>query len=597
MTVVLPPLVDHLAAIKRRLLTVAVTVAVWFALTFAYATELIAWFRRPLADELTFYGPTEALFASIKVSLLAGVVLSLPVILYQFWKFIEPALLPREQRWAIPLFSLAAALFGLGLVFCNLVILPLVIQFFVGFGMDRELMPQLAVGAYIDFNVKFLLIFGFAFELPLVLTLLSRVGVVSPEILGRYRKHAIMVALIISAIITPDATMVTMLLMAIPLIVLYEVGILGARLFGRRKPSGGPGTTIEGAAPAGTAGHRVAVYLLPFALFGVAGHLLAGDRSGTRHELAVGESPPPAAPSIQALAVARDQSVYAGSFGMGVFRSQDRGRSWAPASADLPDRFILCLAAARDGSIYAGTFRAGVFRSRDEGKSWEPINGGLKRLEIKALLIEGGVIYAGTGDGVYRVEEGDDRWRVVSKGLDETLVHSLVMAPERTLFAGTSGRGVFRHKPPATEWTRLAHGLVDHEGLVENFIRVLALDKDQALYAGTFDGGVFRSGDGGQTWQPISRALPNDSIRGIVANERGLFVATGRGVFKSLNQGRRWTPLNNGLTELSIQVLIASADGSLYAGTSSGVFRSDDDGEHWVGVSAGLGEAGASGAP
>ncbi|MGH7207952.1 MAG: ligand-binding sensor domain-containing protein [Nitrospiraceae bacterium] len=323
----------------------------------------------------------------------------------------------------------------------------------------------------------------------------------------------------------------------------------------------------------------------------------AAERAPQSHGAPLREPTVRPAPSIQGLVVARDQSVYAGSFGMGVFRSKDRGESWVAASADLPDPFILCLAAARDGTVYAGTFRAGVFRSRDDSKSWEPMNAGLKRLEIKVLLIEGGVIYAGTGDGVYRVAEGDNRWRVVTKGLDETLVHSLVMAPERTLFAGTSGRGVFRYKPTASEWTRLTHGLVDHEGLVENFIRVLALDKYQALYAGTFDGGVFRSGDGGQTWRPISRALPNDSIRGIVTNERGLFVATGRGIFKSLNQGRHWTPLNNGLTELSVQVLIASEDGSLYAGTSSGVFRSDDDGEHWVGVSAGLVEAGAPGAP
>jgi sec-independent protein translocase protein TatC len=257
MSAVLPPLVGHIAAIKRRLLVIAATVSASFVLTFAYAAELIEWFKRPFPDGLIFYGPTEALFASIKVSLLAGIVLSLPVILYQFWKFIEPALLPREQRWAIPLFCLAAALFALGLVFCNLVILPLVIQFFVSFGMDRELTPQLAVGTYVDFNVKFLLIFGFAFELPMALTLLSRVGVVSPEILSRYRKHAVMVALITSAIVTPDATLFTMLLMAIPLMILYEIGILGARLFGRRKSSDGRGMNIGGEVPVGTAGHRM----------------------------------------------------------------------------------------------------------------------------------------------------------------------------------------------------------------------------------------------------------------------------------------------------------------------------------------------------
>lgn len=257
MSAVLAPLAAHIASIKRRLLVVTGAVAVSFVLTFAYAAELIAWLKRPFADDLIFYGPTEALFASIKVSFLAGIILSLPVIFYQCWKFIEPALLPREHRWAIPLFCLAAGLFMLGMVFCNLVILPLVIQFFVSFGMDRELTPQLSVGTYIDFNVKFLVIFGFAFELPLVLTLLSRIGVVSPEILGHYRKHAVMAALILSAIVTPDATLFTMLLMAVPLMVLYEMGILGARLFGRRPSGGEPDVTVNREVPVGPAGQRV----------------------------------------------------------------------------------------------------------------------------------------------------------------------------------------------------------------------------------------------------------------------------------------------------------------------------------------------------
>lgn len=260
MAAALNPLVAHIAGIKRRLLVIGATVGVCVVIAFTYSAELIEWFKRPFADDLIFYGPAEALFASIKVSFLAGIVLSLPVILYQFWKFIEPALLPREQRWAVPLFFLATGFFALGLVFCNLVILPLVIQFFVSFGMERELTPELAVGIYVDFNVKFLIIFGFAFEMPLVLTLLSRAGVITPDLLARYRKHAILAALVISAVVTPDATLFTMMLMAVPLMVLYEVGILGAKLFGRRKPRGEPGD-LEGEGhpkvPVGTAGHRV----------------------------------------------------------------------------------------------------------------------------------------------------------------------------------------------------------------------------------------------------------------------------------------------------------------------------------------------------
>lgn len=256
----LPPLAGHLSTLKHRLIVVAVTVAGAFAAAFAYSADLIEWFKRPFADDLIFYGPTEALFASIKISLLAGVVLSLPVILYQFWKFVEPALLPREQRWAIPLFCLATAFFASGLTFCNLVILPLVIKFFVSFGMDRALTPQMAVGIYVDFNVKFLLIFGFAFELPLVLTLLARAGLVSADVLSLYRRHAVMAAVILSAVITPDATLFTMLLMAVPLIILYEVGIVGARIFGR-KPLPGEAETdaghLEGLVPTGTAGRRL----------------------------------------------------------------------------------------------------------------------------------------------------------------------------------------------------------------------------------------------------------------------------------------------------------------------------------------------------
>ncbi len=253
----LPPLATHLRTVKRRLAIVAGTLAATFVLTFTYSAEIIAWLNRPFPNALVFYGPAEALFASVKVSFLAGFVLSLPVIFYHVWKFIEPALLPKEQRLAIPLFLLAGCLFGLGLVFCNLVILPLVIEFFVGFGMDRAITPELAVGTYIDFNVKFLLVFGCAFELPLVLTLLARIGAVSARALASYRKHAVMVALILSAVVTPDATLFTMLLMAVPLMVLYEVGIIGARLFGRTSAAGEDAAPAEAPVPIGTAGHRV----------------------------------------------------------------------------------------------------------------------------------------------------------------------------------------------------------------------------------------------------------------------------------------------------------------------------------------------------
>ncbi|MBA5866994.1 MAG: twin-arginine translocase subunit TatC [Nitrospira sp. CR1.3] len=250
------PLAAHIQTVKKRLLIIGATILIALMVAFAFSAEMVAWLNRPFPNQLVFYGPTEALFASIKVSFLAAILASLPVIFYQFWKFVEPALLPREQRWGIPIFLLAGALFTLGLVFCNLVILPLVIDFFVSFGMDRDITPQLSVGTYIDFNVKFLLTFGCAFELPLVLTILARVGMVSAQTLAKYRKHAILSSLIISAVVTPDATLFTMLLMAVPLMVLYEIGILGARIFGRGSPPD-VSLPLDPDLPMGTAGHRV----------------------------------------------------------------------------------------------------------------------------------------------------------------------------------------------------------------------------------------------------------------------------------------------------------------------------------------------------
>ncbi len=294
------------------------------------------------------------------------------------------------------------------------------------------------------------------------------------------------------------------------------------------------------------------------------------------------------AASIQALTAVGTDVLYAGSFGFGLFRSEDRGATWMKSGDGVGDPFILSLATAKDGTVYAGTFREGVFRSTDQGKTWRSVNTGLKRKEVKTLLTVGHVVYAGTADGVYRLQPGEDRWTVVTSGLDEILVHALAQSADGTLYAGTSGKGVLRFKPNSTGWVRLQHGLKDHEGMIENFIRVLTIDPEGGIYAGTFDGGVFRSHDGGMTWRPISRALPNDSIRGIVFNNRGLFVATGHGIFKTTDKGRQWVPLNNGLTSMAVQVLVESSSGSLYAGTNAGAFRSDDDGKSWSAINQGL---------
>jgi sec-independent protein translocase protein TatC len=256
------PLQRHLASLKRRLYWCGFTFIVACVITFPYANDMIAWLKMPYPDDLIFYAPTEAIFAAIKVALLGGTALSMPFFLYHLWKFLQPALLPGEQRWVIPLLAIASVFFAMGVAFANFVIVPLALQFMLQFGIDRALVPQLGVGFYVDFNVKFLLTFGLAFELPLAITLFSKLGVITPDMLARYRKHAIMVNLILAAILTPTSDLFNLLLMAVPLIILYEVGILSARLFGRppARPMREDGASMDDVAPTvpvGTAGRRV----------------------------------------------------------------------------------------------------------------------------------------------------------------------------------------------------------------------------------------------------------------------------------------------------------------------------------------------------
>ena len=306
----------------------------------------------------------------------------------------------------------------------------------------------------------------------------------------------------------------------------------------------------------------------------------AGSRSDEASE---SDQTPQVLLSIQAIAV-RANIVYIGSFGRGVYRSDDRGASWNTTNLGLNDPFILALAITPNGTVYAGTFRGGVFRSRNGGQSWEAVNEGLKRLEIKTLLVRGEKVYSGTADGVYLLSRDGKKWQVVTKGLEDILVHTIIVHPDGTMFVGTSAKGVLRynaHRKEDHEWQRVEK-LTDHEGLKDNFIRIMTLDQKSNLLAGTFDSGVFRSADGGKTWSPISRALPNDSIRGIVVNPKGVFVGTGHGVYQSDDNGGKWKSVNNGLTELSVQVLIGTPEGILYAGTAAGAFRSDDDGKRWV---------------
>ncbi|HEY4485185.1 MAG TPA: twin-arginine translocase subunit TatC [Nitrospiria bacterium] len=224
----------HLTELRRRLIRVVWAMAACSAGSYYYSDVLIGWLKRPLGGELYFFSPTEAFWMTMKVSFFAGLFLSMPVLLYHVWRFISPGLLPRERRFALPFVALGSLFFVMGLLFCYFVVAPFALQFLVGFGAQQGLKAMFSIGLYMDFLLKFLLAFGLVFELPLAITLLARLGLVTPGFLARHRRYAVLVNAMIAAVLTPTTDVFNMMLMMGPLLVFYEIGILGARLFGRK---------------------------------------------------------------------------------------------------------------------------------------------------------------------------------------------------------------------------------------------------------------------------------------------------------------------------------------------------------------------------
>jgi len=190
------------------------------------------------ATKLVFLAPTEAFWMNMKVALVAALVFSLPVIFLQLWKFIAPGLQPTEKKYVIPFVIVSTGLFIVGASFCFIIVLPFALSFLLNYKIGDFLMPMLSVGQYVDFCLKFILAFGAIFELPIVLIFLTKIGLVTPETLKRNRRLAIVLAFVAGAILTPTPDPFNQTLMAIPIIMLYEVGIQLSVFFAKRKPDG-----------------------------------------------------------------------------------------------------------------------------------------------------------------------------------------------------------------------------------------------------------------------------------------------------------------------------------------------------------------------
>ena len=213
--------VDHLSELRTRLVIAIVAIIIGTLGAYYYVEDILQILVAP-AGKLYYTKPTEAFFTYMKISLVAGCIVSSPVWFYQIWAFIVPALSKGEKKVTFMVVPTAVVLFVVGVLFSYYLVLPMAIQFFIGFGTD-ELQPLFSIGQYIDFVIAFILPFGITYELPLILIALGVLGILSSDRLREYRKMFILLAFIIGAAISPTPDMLSQTMIAGPMILLYEI--------------------------------------------------------------------------------------------------------------------------------------------------------------------------------------------------------------------------------------------------------------------------------------------------------------------------------------------------------------------------------------
>lgn len=255
------PFTEHLEDLRKRITISLIALLITFVIAFNYSEEIFKFIIFPLKyslsfstknpfiqivpqeklspdTKLVFLAPAEAFWMNFKIAFVAGIIPALPVVLYQIWKFISPGLLPKEKKYVFPFIIVATSLFFAGAAFCFFIVLPFAMSFLLTYKLGDILMPMLSVGQYVDFCLKFILAFGAVFELPILIIFATRMGFVTAKTLSKNRKYSVLVAFIIAAMLTPTPDAFNQALMAIPIIVLYEIGILASRIFVRKGGKG-----------------------------------------------------------------------------------------------------------------------------------------------------------------------------------------------------------------------------------------------------------------------------------------------------------------------------------------------------------------------
>jgi len=243
------PIREHLLELRRRLTYSVIAVLVCAALAFAFHQTILRLLMEPAAQfvDLPFGKPvytdlTEYLSIAAKTSLLTGLFISLPFVLYQIVMFISPGLKPSERRYLYALIPVSLLAFAAGALFGYRILFPPMVNFLLNFGGDVAI-PMIRIGRYMDLMLRLLFWMGLIFEMPVVTFFLARIGVLSPDFLARHRRYAIVLAFILGAIITPTFDPINQALVAAPIIILYEVSVWIAKVSARsRRQSPAPET-------------------------------------------------------------------------------------------------------------------------------------------------------------------------------------------------------------------------------------------------------------------------------------------------------------------------------------------------------------------
>jgi sec-independent protein translocase protein TatC len=236
------PFTRHLEELRQRLIICVVAVSIGFLISYFFKERIFGWLMQPLLNalpegsnrKLIYTGPVEALITYLKVSFIGGLGLAVPVILFQFWRFVAPGLYEHEKRYLIPVVVTSTLFFAGGVCFAYYVVFPYGFEFFASFA-NEYITPMISTREFLSFSTRMLLAFGCIFELPLVTFVLARMGLISAKFLRRQRKYAVLIIFCLAAILTPTPDVFNQLLMAAPLMILYELSIWVAFFLGRRE--------------------------------------------------------------------------------------------------------------------------------------------------------------------------------------------------------------------------------------------------------------------------------------------------------------------------------------------------------------------------